>query len=150
MSSCCSSGSSPFVQACPQCGVSRKNTSMKTIFHQVKFPDILDIEADSYYFCADKTCSVGYFSQEGKIISKQQLRAFTELKNNKLCYCFDINAEQYINALKDESAVTIKKFVIQKTKSGDCACEVRNPSGQCCLANFKQLEKNAECCDGDL
>ena len=148
MSECCSGGSTSSVAMCPQCSISGKNTSMKTISHQVKFPDILDIETDNYYYCADSSCSVGYFSQEDKIIPKKQLRAFAEHTNNKLCYCFDINTEQYLNALKDETAATIKQFVIQKTKSGDCACEIRNPSGQCCLANFKQLEKDFKCCEG--
>jgi len=114
---------------------------MKTIFHQVKFPDILDIEANSYFFCTDKNCSIGYFSEDGKIILKQQLHTYAELKRNKLCYCFDINREQYRQALKDKTAIKIKEFVIQKTKAGDCACEIRNTSGQCCLVNFKQLEK---------
>ena len=141
MSSCCSSSSIMATLVCPQCGIASKNISMKTIFHQVKFPDGLDVETDSYYYCTDNNCSVGYFSQQGKTISKTQLRAFTEPKNNKLCYCFDINLEQYVNSLKDGSAVTIKNFVIQKTKVGDCACEIRNPSGQCCLVNFKKLEK---------
>ncbi|GAW86111.1 conserved hypothetical protein [Bathymodiolus platifrons methanotrophic gill symbiont] len=141
MSSCSSGGSTSFALVCPQCGISCKNISMKTIFHQVRFPEILDIETGSYYYCADKSCSVGYFSQEEKVIFKNQLKIFTELKNNKLCYCFDINTEQYVDSLKDGTAETIKNFVIQKTKVGDCACEIRNPSGQCCLANFKQLEK---------
>ncbi|MCF6204409.1 MAG: hypothetical protein L3J59_12215, partial [Methylococcaceae bacterium] len=68
--------------------------------------------------------------------------------NNKLCYCFDVNVAEYIQALKNNTASEIKNFVIQKTKSGECACEIRNPSGQCCLANFKQLEKKPECCNG--
>jgi len=140
MSSCCSGDSISTVLACPQCGISSKSIRMKTIYHQVKFPDVLDVETGNYYYCADNDCSVGYFSKEGKIIAKNQLRVFTELKNNKLCYCFDINTEHYVNSLKDEAAA-IKNFVIQKTKVGDCACEIRNPSGQCCLANFKQLEK---------
>jgi hypothetical protein len=143
MSSCCSGGASSSVQACPQCGTSSKSISMKTIFHQVKFPEILSVETGSYFHCAGESCSVGYFSQEGLVISKDQLRAFDEL-NNKLCYCFDVNVEQYIQALKDNTASEIKKFVIQKTKSGDCACEIRNHSGQCCLASFKQLEKKAD------
>jgi len=121
---------------------------MKTVFQQVKFPDILDVTTDIYYYCADKACPVGYFSQQGKIISRQQLRAFSEHKNSKLCYCFDVSTDQYLNALKEKTAEPIKKFVMQKTKSGDCACEIRNPSGQCCLASFKQLEKDFECCGG--
>jgi len=148
MSSCCSSGTSSSVLDCPKCSISSKNISMKTIFHQVRFPEILEIKEGKYHYCVEKTCSVGYFSQEGVIIPKEQLRAFGEHQNNKLCYCFDVNTEQYINALKGNSADKIKKFVIQKTKSGDCACEIRNPSGQCCLASFKQLEKNPECCNG--
>jgi hypothetical protein len=147
MSSCCSGGASSSAQACPQCGTSSKSISMKTIFHQVKFPEISSVETGSYFHCAGESCSVGYFSQEGLVIPKHQLRAFDEL-NNKLCYCFDVNVEQYIQALKDNTASEIKKFVIQKTKSGDCACEIRNPSGQCCLASFKQLEKKWECCNG--
>lgn len=141
MSCCCSTDSSPTALECPQCGISCKNISMKTIFHQVKFPDILNIDNDNYFYCADKTCSIGYFSHDGKTISKNQLRAFTEPQNDKLCYCFDINTEHYVNSLKNETADRIKNFVIQKTKAGECACEIRNPSGQCCLANFKQLEK---------
>jgi len=119
---------------------------MKTVFHQVKFPDVLNVETDNYYFCADKSCSVGYFSQTGKTILKQQLKTFAEINSQTLCYCFDIGTEQYMKALKDKKAVMIKTFVIQKTKSGDCACEIRNPSGQCCLEKFKQLEK-FECCN---
>ena len=140
MSSCCSGSSNSSALECPNCGISCKNIGMKTLFHQVRFPDILGIETGNYYYCHDKTCSVGYFSQE-EVISKNQLRVFAEPKDNKLCYCFDINTEQYVDSLKDGTAETIKNFVIQKTKAGDCACEIRNPSGQCCLANFKQLEK---------
>jgi hypothetical protein len=140
MSNCCSGGVSSS-QVCPQCGASCKSISMKTIFHQVKFPEILSVETGSYFHCAGESCSVGYFSQEGLVISKHQFRVFDEL-NNKLCYCFDINVEKYIQALKNNTASEIKNFVIQKTKAGDCACDIRNPSGQCCLTNFKQLEKN--------
>ncbi len=147
MSSCCSSGSPSSTHACPQCGTSSKSISMKTIFHQVKFPKVLSVETGSYFYCAGESCSVGYFSQEGMVVSKNQLRAFDEL-NNKLCYCFDVNVAEYIQALKNNTASEIKNFVIQKTKSGECACEIRNPSGQCCLANFKQLEKKPECCNG--
>jgi len=50
MSECCSGGSTSSVAMCPQCSISGKNTSMKTISHQVKFPDILDIETDNYYY----------------------------------------------------------------------------------------------------
>jgi len=71
---------------------------MKTIFHHLMFPDILDIEPDSYYYCANEACAVGYFSPQGNIIAKKQLRTFSKIKT--LYYYFDINTQQYLNFLK--------------------------------------------------
>ncbi len=73
-------------------------------------------------------------------MTKQYLRARLEIENNQLCYCFDINAAQYSAALLANEAEAIKNFVNQQTQTGACACETRNPSGRCCLADFKQLE----------
>jgi hypothetical protein len=113
---------------------------MATLYHQVRFPENQSLIADSYYFCPTKTCSIGYFSSASNIIPKQYLRSYQAIQNDVLCYCFDIVAEQYLSALKDHLAEPIKAFVIQRTKAGECGCEIRNPSGQCCLVNFKRLE----------
>jgi hypothetical protein len=53
---------------------------------------------------------------------------------------FVIVTEQYLSALRDHRAEPLKAFVMQRTQVEECACEIRNPSGQCCLANFKRLE----------
>lgn len=140
MSSCCSNHATKIITGiCPQCGESCKSVEHKTLYHQVKFPENQTILEDKYYFCAVKNCTVGYFSSTEHIIPKQSLRTYQEIEEDKLCYCFDINTKQYLSALKANNAEKIKNFVIQKTKSGDCACDVKNPSGQCCLAKFKPL-----------
>ena len=33
----------------------------------------------------------------------------------------------------------IVEFVKRETKSKSCACETRNPSGRCCLSDFKTI-----------
>lgn len=145
MSNCCSHSPSHFLtKHCPKCNQSSKSVEMLTLFHQLKFPKNIEIISDNYYFCTDKTCSVGYFSQPDKIVLLQHLRSFEDIKNDQLCYCFDINKSTYLNALSKQSAESLINFIIQKTKSGDCACEIRNPSGQCCLARFKQLKKSLQ------
>ncbi len=141
MSDCCAKHVPTSVLVCPECGVSGKTVGMKTVWQQVKFPFVLDIVENSYYYCADKNCSVGYFSLAADI-PQSQLRASSDIANDKLCYCFDINGADYERALTAGTAPSIKQFVIQKTQSGDCACAIRNPSGQCCLAHFKRLEKS--------
>ena len=137
---CCKNTSTKTKQICPECGSTCKSVDMSTLFHQVRFPENQSIITDSYYFCPVKKCSVGYFSSVGNTIPKQQLRSYQAIQNDALCYCFDIDAEQYLSALKNQRAEPIKAFVMQRTQAGDCACEIRNPSGQCCLANFKRLE----------
>jgi len=139
MSDCCSSSNTR--QLCYECGSSCKSVSMSTLYHQVRSPENQSIVSDNYYFCSTKICLIAYFSNTGNTIPKQYLRNYQSMQNNALCYCFDIDAEQYLSALKDQRAESIKAFVIQRTQTGECACEIRNPSGQCCLANFKNLEK---------
>ena len=142
MSDCCcpTNTSAKTKQICPECGATCKSVGMPTLYHQVRFPENQALVTDSYYFCPAKTCSIAYFSNAGNTIPKQHLRSYQAIQNDALCYCFDIDAEQYLSALKAQRAEPIKDFVMQRTKAGECACEIRNPSGQCCLANFKHLE----------
>lgn len=128
MSSCCSNHAAKIITGiCPKCGVSCKSVENKTLYHQIKFPENQVAFQEKYYFCPAEECSVGYFSSTNHIIPKQFLRTYQEIEDDKLCYCFDIKTEQYLSALKANNAETIKNFVIQKTKSGECACEVKKP-----------------------
>ena len=141
MSHCCSgSHSKPVTQACPQCDTACKSVEMPTLYHQVRFPENQDMISDTYYFCPTKDCSIGYFSIVGHRVPKPQLRTHQDIQKDTLFFCFDINAADYLTALSTNHAETIKNFVIQRTKLGECACEIRNPSGQCCLGKFKYLE----------
>lgn len=140
MSDCCSNPTAKTKQACPECGSTCIKVCMATLFHQVRFPENQHIAADDYYFCSSTQCPIAYFSVGGEIIPKQRLRTFQEMQNGKLCYCFDIDAEQYLSALRANLGAPIKNWVVQRTQSGECACDIRNPSGQCCLAHFKRLE----------
>jgi len=142
MSHCCSGNhSKPATQACPQCNTACKTVEMPTLYHQVRFPENQDIISDTYYYCPTKDCSIGYFSIAGHSVSKPQLRTHQNIQKGTLCYCFDIDEKDYLTALSTKNTETIKNFVIKRTKSGECACKLRNPSGQCCLAKFKYLEK---------
>jgi len=113
---------------------------MKTLWHQVLFPYNRDLVEDHFDFCADRDCTTGYFSSSIRI-PKSQMRVFQPGRQAMLCHCFDIAEAVYRAAMADGKAAAIKAFVIQQTKAGLCACEARNPSGRCCLAAFRQIEK---------
>lgn len=140
MTDCCTSVTSKNTPlACPDCGTLCKPVSLQTVLHQVIFPKNLDLKQKQYYFCHTLNCQTGYFSLVDKI-TQQFLRQTQQIKEHQLCYCFDISTVNYQSALANNTAQKIKNFVTEKTKTGLCACEIQNPSGQCCLAKFKQLE----------
>ncbi|KAF3976893.1 MAG: hypothetical protein HFP77_09975 [Methylococcales symbiont of Iophon sp. n. MRB-2018] len=140
MPDCCPKTSSKPSQTCPQCGSSSNSVKMRTLYHQLHFPENEKTLLNSPYFCSLPSCPVAYFSITGQTIATTQLKTSEEIKKNKLCFCFDIDTDIYYSALGTERAYYIKEFVIQRTKLNDCACEIRNPSGQCCLADFKRVE----------
>ena len=141
MSNCCSKPGQKTSQACPQCNIDCKPVTMRTLYQQVRFPENQQIVADHYFFCPSRDCLTAYFSGTGNSIAKSLLITQQAIQSDTLCYCFDISSACYRSALQTHTAEPIKNFVIQRTKSAECACEIRNPSGQCCLAKFKQLEK---------
>jgi len=108
--------------------------------HQIQFPHNQHLSEADYAFCANRECHAGYFSTSD-IIPKALLRAFQPGRKSMLCHCFDISESAYRTALVDDTAQAIKTFVVEQTKAALCACEARNPSGRCCLASFRQMEK---------
>jgi len=139
MSGCCASAAKKEKRNCPECGATCLSVSAQTCLHQLPFPNNQQEGTAEMFFCADGNCAVGYFSAEG-VVPQSELRGFRVDKERLLCHCFDVSVVQYQQALEQGEAAAIKAFVVQQTKTAHCACEVRNPSGRCCLADFKRLE----------
>lgn len=138
MSDCCSSSCSttnhPKRHRCPVNGQEYKEVATKTILHHIKEPWLWPVKDQAYYFCDDPNCKVVYFGQDNFTVETMALRTTVGVKeqsqNSTLCYCFGVSLS---NANNDSN---IKQFVTEKTKNGFCACEIRNPSGKCCLKDF--------------
>jgi len=137
MSECSSSNNSilsPNKFRCPVNGKEYSAVSSTTIIHHIKEPWRWDNKKQGYYFCDDPECNVVYFGQDGSIIEQQELRTIVGEKqkspDSPVCYCFGINKHE---AGTNSEA---KLFVIENTKNHSCACEIRNPSGRCCLKDF--------------
>jgi len=120
--------------------------SLKTCLHQVLHPENQQLTDETYAFCPNLQCKVGYFSKS-HMIPKEKLRAFQKPYEAMLCYCFDISEQQLRMELEEERdekngdspTSRSQAFVTTQTKAKRCASEIRNPSGQCCLAQFKQV-----------
>ena len=143
MAACCSVEKQKIVKdQCPACDVIGKSVAAATMHQQIRYPDNLSIPDATFYYCASPDCEVGYFANNGITFQKSQLREQKKIASGWLCYCFDISKADYRIALQNNKADDIKNFVIKQTKMDSCTCTTRNPSGQCCLADFKRFEKD--------
>ena len=146
MSTCCDD-TTPDNQAkklaCPKCGTLQNNVLYQTIIHQLSSPATLNLDLNqAYYFCKNAACDGVYFDSLGKVFIQQDCRQDIGQKSTapkrQICYCFDVTYDQVIDEFAAEGRSKTKAFVIAQTKSKNCACETRNPSGRCCLVDFPQ------------
>ena len=140
MSDCCSilrnQLSYPKKHVCPVNGKAYGLVSSSTIKHHIKKPWAWVARDQGYYFCSDPDCSVVYFGQDDSIIEKDSVRTQVGVKDNSdsslICYCYGVTRAEA------ENTPQIRQFVIEETKHHHCACEAKNPSGKCCLAEFTE------------
>lgn len=122
---------------CPVNGKSYSGVSKKTILHQVKKPWQVELPDQAYFFCNDPNCDVVYFGEDKFTIVRSDLRIEVGQKSHArdktICYCFDVNMSDLAH---DEDREKSKAFVIKQTRNSVCDCEIRNPSGKCCLKDF--------------
>lgn len=90
-----------------------------------------------YWLCRRPACDVVYFGEDATVITAVQMTVAPGFKSKArealVCYCFqhrrgDIEAE-----LLAEGRTSIPDRIAAEVEAGNCACEVRNPSGKCCL-----------------
>jgi len=122
---------------CPINGQLYPQVSRRTVLHQIRQPWRRNLTAQQYYFCDDPNCEVVYFGDNQQIFLQNDLRQTVGQKSNatdkSVCYCFDI---RLTDLHTDNDHIRLKSFVTQQTRSSTCDCEIRNPSGKCCLRDF--------------
>jgi len=84
-----------------------------------------------------------YFGEDGTILGTSDVRVIPSFKgrpshNDLVCYCFLYSRKDIEVELKASGDTTIFERISAEVKAGNCACEVRNPSGKCCLGDVKR------------
>jgi hypothetical protein len=119
---------------CPLNGKLYRAVGSKTLRHQLRTPWRHDLDNVRYYYCTDAKCPIIYFRDDDMVVKWSEVRggesSNAESLKNLACHCFGISKQ---DAELDDS---LRDYVVTQTKSGNCACEVKSPSGKCCLAVF--------------
>jgi hypothetical protein len=147
MSNCCPAepvGSPVRIAECRQCGRPGKPVGTLTLKHMVK-PAFLDVVSEpGFLFCASPDCDVVYFHPDGQELRRDDLRIPVGLKGAQdapLCYCFGFTQAMVEEELRARGDCAIVQRITAEVKAGNCACEVRNPQGSCCLGNVTAVVK---------
>lgn len=145
--SCCNVPASGETSICKECcnkGKSVKEITLKSLVKEAKLEAIKNF--DRFYFCETPTCKVVYFNNEhDTYLHKEDVKVRVGIKEREdpipVCYCFGWTQERIFNQIKELGRSTAVQEITAKVKAGECACEIKNPSGRCCLGEVNKVVK---------
>jgi len=123
-------------RACPVCGLLCEPVAWRTVAALAVGPIP---PRQSYWLCRDPECELVYFGASGVRVSLHDIRVRPGFKSggDLLCYCFLFRRTQLAMA----TAIPLADRIAALVKDSGCACEVRNPSGKCCLPEVRNLAR---------
>lgn len=144
---CCSIPASGDTSICKECstkGKSVKEITLKSVVKESKYEDIKIF--NGFYFCETPNCKVVYFDNEQQVyLYKEDVRVRVGIKETEnpipVCYCFGWTSERIFNQIKRFGYSTAVQEISAKVKAGECACDIKNPSGRCCLGEVNKIVK---------
>ena len=128
---------------CVKCGSQSKPVLRKTVLLMLKPEFLEDALHGTYRFCPARACAIVYFEEHGNgAFTVDDLRVVVGVKASTdpipLCYCFGFDESHLRDEILQTGNTTIPERISQLIHEGLCACDVRNPSGGCCLGEVKR------------
>jgi hypothetical protein len=147
VSDCCSPNekrAAPTVMACPVNGARSKQVDLLTVRSLARHlpPGMPDAR---YYFCEAPDCDVVYFpsNRQAPVFRRSDLWVRVGVKERDdpivVCYCFGFTRQEILDEICDTGCSSVAERITAEVKAGNCACEVKNPSGKCCLGNLSRI-----------
>lgn len=130
---------------CKECGNKGIPVEKITLNSFVQEPALETMESpDGFYFCETPTCEIVYFNNEQQVyLHKEEVKVRVGIKETEnpvpICYCFGWTQEMIFEQIKQRGYSTAVQEISAKVKAGECACDIKNPSGRCCLGNIYKL-----------
>ena len=134
------------IQNCPVCGTKGKGVDTQTVKAMLDI-SLHAIRPSGYGFCRTDDCPVVYFSLDGEqTFAESDLRVLVHQKHTDdddvfVCYCFRHTPGSIRTELVETGESTVVETVTRGTQTDQCACEIRNPQGSCCLGNVSAAVK---------
>ncbi|OGO12393.1 MAG: hypothetical protein A2Y93_01255 [Chloroflexi bacterium RBG_13_68_17] len=124
---------------CPECGQAGKPVEGQTVRALVAV-SLREVPQGDYLFCRTRDCPVVYFGEKRQaVFVKAQVRERVYQKEPDspdvwICYCFRHSVGE-VTVGRREERDRIVAHISAGIKADECACDLRNPQGSCCLGN---------------
>ncbi len=106
---------------------------------------LTEVRAVDYRFCRTADCLTVYYSTDGQQqFSEDDLRerVYQKHPDDKdvfVCYCFRHTPLSIRNEIAATGRSTVVAAITAGIQADQCACDIRNPQGSCCLGNVRAV-----------
>lgn len=134
---------------CPACGKKGHTVDGATVKSMLAV-SLRHVRDTPYRFCASSDCDVVYYSDDGtQTFTTHQVRERVYQKEPGaddvlICYCFQHTPGDIRQHVAQSTQATLIDDINAGIQVGQCACDWRNPQGNCCLGNVRQFVKHLE------
>ena len=132
---------------CPVSKTLSRKIQRRTLEHLLKPEKIGTIQNVQYYYCTDPNCTVVYFSNETVpyfTVDDVSVKVLPKDKGDdvNVCYCFNWTRARINEGLASTGKSTASLKIANEVKAGNCACDIKNPKGECCLGDVNSFVRS--------
>jgi hypothetical protein len=134
---------------CPTNNQTGKRVGTITLKALLALP-LTAITSSEYLFCRDPQCPTVYYSSDGRqLFAEAELRESVYQKHPDenevfVCYCFRHTLGEIRSATHTPAPRSVLDAIHDGIQADQCACDIRNPQGSCCLGNVRHLMKKSD------
>jgi hypothetical protein len=145
----CEAPATPEKALCPRCRQPGKPVDSITLKALLAVP-LTELRAVEYRFCRTPDCPTVYYSADGKQqFGEDALREQVHQKHPSaddvlVCYCFRHSPATIRAELLATNLSTVVERITAGINAGQCACDIRNPQGNCCLGNVRAVVRSVK------
>ncbi len=133
---------------CLSCGRAGTAVTLDTMRHHLRRDLLTTLEPGDYRFCETRDCPIVYYaSSPAATYLKAAVATRVGAKESRdpvpVCYCFSFSENEVVEDARRHGRSTIRGYIKAQVRAGSCECEVKNPSGRCCLGNVGRAIRKA-------
>jgi hypothetical protein len=146
---CCTVGSpgeAAVPLRCPGCGNAGRAVARITVKAILTPQALARLSDPEHRFCPTTFCPIVYFGR-AETFDRDEVSVPVFQKepagDRTVCYCFAVTETDLRQEITATGRSRVAAEITAHVKAERCACEVKNPQGNCCLGNLASTVRDA-------